>query len=685
MKKQSYIVSTDRCARDHECFTEKCSKHDSNAAVGDYPGFNQYQDPYGGNYGVCLPNDYTLSALTQPETLALGSNFSIFASVKTADAINADVLYYKDLIASANCQVFPQPISAINSSDNTTWAAWAYNSEGNSIYSYHPLSYQPNAIPWNYISSIPLTVNASLPIGSYSLLIRCIDTKGDVYSKVIYSNVGYTNATTLDFLAVVPGSVQQGTFAEFSVKYISSASNAPIENASCIYRMGAGNTSMGYSNGAYTGQLAFSQAQTYTLDVWCNQSTYQPGYLTQTIISNPSHCANGYKDTGETGVDCGGDCSPCATNQTPQTGTCYDGIKNQGEYKVDCGGPCGPCSICINDNDCAGDGSYYCTMPSMACTLNNCSTDADCHTLNRWYSNVTRSLISKPTICNTQAHLCTLAGQTTGNSTLAEVAMDIQPISGIATNISGTILYVSNCEDANGGLIINTNSATTTYYSIDSSSNYPQMGTYASRQLFAGPMSKQKVALIPELCKANRDGFGGIPGHSERVYARINLMSCSGDNKCATAIIDAVSFRHNLKNSLGIRMAETSTGVSDYNFIFNATNRSIAVWVKDLATGDYVNITTGYLPSAPFNQSTINGRPNSLFPIFYYQVKTPEGEEVEGQYGHPWWMFIEFDPNTMWFKLNIPLYAWMIWILIAFAIAALAYMAYRRQRQPPTQ
>ena len=50
--------------------------------------------------------------------------------------------------------------------------------------------------------------------------------------------------------------------------------------------------------------------------------------------SGPS-CSDGIQNQGETGVDCGGPCSPCPT--------CNDGIQNQGETGVDCGGPCGAC------------------------------------------------------------------------------------------------------------------------------------------------------------------------------------------------------------------------------------------------------------------------------------------------------------------------------------------------------
>ena len=51
-----------------------------------------------------------------------------------------------------------------------------------------------------------------------------------------------------------------------------------------------------------------------------------------------STCFNGIQDNLETGVDCGGYCTPCAS-----TSTCTDGVQNGDETGVDCGGSCPPC------------------------------------------------------------------------------------------------------------------------------------------------------------------------------------------------------------------------------------------------------------------------------------------------------------------------------------------------------
>ncbi|WP_194765705.1 hypothetical protein [Tamlana sp. I1] len=81
----------------------------------------------------------------------------------------------------------------------------------------------------------------------------------------------------------------------------------------------------------------------------------------------PETCFDGAMNGIETGVDCGGDCQPCATcddgiQNGNETGvdcggpdcdacpeTCDDGIKNNGETEVDCGGPnCEPCAVAVD-------------------------------------------------------------------------------------------------------------------------------------------------------------------------------------------------------------------------------------------------------------------------------------------------------------------------------------------------
>jgi hypothetical protein len=120
--------------------------------------------------------------------------------------------------------------------------------------------------------------------------------------------------------------------------------------------------------------------------------------------SSESH-SDGKKNSGETGIDCGGSVkatAPCPDGQgcsdsTDCVGTCAagicgpigpaDGKKNNGETDIDCGGPNAPtCPVdktCETNADCADD---YCPAATKKCTLpryddgvqNGSETDVDC-------------------------------------------------------------------------------------------------------------------------------------------------------------------------------------------------------------------------------------------------------------------------------------------------------------------
>jgi len=71
------------------------------------------------------------------------------------------------------------------------------------------------------------------------------------------------------------------------------------------------------------------------------QAPLQQAIANTTVLPvQTSTCSNGIQDGDETGMDCGGSCSPCA-----QLASCSDGIQNQGETEIDCGGPCQPCAV----------------------------------------------------------------------------------------------------------------------------------------------------------------------------------------------------------------------------------------------------------------------------------------------------------------------------------------------------
>jgi hypothetical protein len=71
-------------------------------------------------------------------------------------------------------------------------------------------------------------------------------------------------------------------------------------------------------------------------------------------------CFDNLQNQGETGLDCGGPCKPCAT--------CADRKKNQAESGIDCGGPCSTdcCANGYQDKN-LGEGGVDCGGPCKAC------------------------------------------------------------------------------------------------------------------------------------------------------------------------------------------------------------------------------------------------------------------------------------------------------------------------------
>jgi hypothetical protein len=100
-------------------------------------------------------------------------------------------------------------------------------------------------------------------------------------------------------------------------------------------------------------------------------------------------CSDGLLSVGETDIDCGGSCGPCALGlaciQSADcrdaecvaghcaVPTCEDGVHNQDESDSDCGGSCPPCASglrCASDTDC-GEG-LFCTGDARICAPISC-------------------------------------------------------------------------------------------------------------------------------------------------------------------------------------------------------------------------------------------------------------------------------------------------------------------------
>ena len=119
-------------------------------------------------------------------------------------------------------------------------------------------------------------------------------------------------------------------------------------------------------------------------------------YFVCEVYSFAPNCADATRNGTETGIDCGGSCSPCPDGEPCQdnsecqsqlcvggscTETCSDNVRNGTETDVDCGGACRRCAAgeaCTTDMDC---GSRVCQSGTCAdCVEASCSECDDGYT-----------------------------------------------------------------------------------------------------------------------------------------------------------------------------------------------------------------------------------------------------------------------------------------------------------------
>lgn len=81
----------------------------------------------------------------------------------------------------------------------------------------------------------------------------------------------------------------------------------------------------------------------------------------QALVFHRASCSDGVQSAGEEGVDCGGDCSPCA-GRSP----CEDGVQGVDEEGIDCGGSCHDLCACFNGAEDTWEEGVDCGGP---CTL----------------------------------------------------------------------------------------------------------------------------------------------------------------------------------------------------------------------------------------------------------------------------------------------------------------------------
>ncbi|MBL0024908.1 MAG: T9SS type A sorting domain-containing protein [Saprospiraceae bacterium] len=170
-----------------------------------------------------------------------------------------------------------------------------------------------------------------------------------------------------------------------------------IKNSAGTIVANGGNYTLSYSTNTHAYCLP-SGCYTFNITDAYGDGILSPGYFkvmqgSTTVVNNTIYttsktinfclgpgveptCSDGIKNGTETGVDCGGSCSPCPT--------CSDGIKNGNETGIDCGGSCAPCSTCNdgikNGNEIGIDCGGSCT-PCPTCSdgiKNGNETGIDC-------------------------------------------------------------------------------------------------------------------------------------------------------------------------------------------------------------------------------------------------------------------------------------------------------------------
>lgn len=702
-KSDTYLGNPDNavCHRNHECLSGRCSAHNANNASGDYPTYVAgVSDPYNGVTGTCLPSYYGMSVKTIPSRLTIGGQFNVIARNYNAN---------NETVAGGACFAYFAPISSgpyVNVSDNyVNDTAWAYTPYTNKFWQRYTLQYDPTAPLWNYVGIAAATVNSTVAEGQYHIAVDCIDDAGNYGSGGSNIHVYLANHTDLAFGAIPPN-VQKTMQTQLYVEY-DNINGSGLRSATCLLQTDGANRTMTYvSGGRYQWQGSFANVGPQVLKAWCAQAGYESGFASAPVSVLDSSCFNGYKDATEEGVDCGGNCVPCNQTSCESVGgdcttdadccsnaawvgacvgykcrqaTCSDGIQDQGETGVDVGGPCPMANYpCLQDNDCSSDGSYRCV--GGLCTLLNCTVDSECPTL-QWCTGSdcvieqNGAYVPKPTYCDTNAGVCRFNARNTVNGTTNAFGMDFTPSTGLAANVSGTILYVLNCEVGNYGFTVHTNRPTKTFYSFNYTGLTPSLGISLAYRPFAdGVLAQDKSGPIAELCEAV-NGYGGIPTSSHSVFARLNFQSCSG-TVCVQQYADALVYRRSLKSDLMLGLNNGSVGTTYY--LANATNRTLYVMIASSAGGQYVNVSNTYLKNTVFNLSQVmSGQNKGFMSVYYYRINTSYGEVVEGRNGDVFWWFLEWDNDKQWFKLNFELHSWMIWILLAAGLVVLAYANYR--------
>lgn len=690
-KKQDYTLNNnDACYRNHECLSGKCSQHNTNSGMGDYPSYSPYAAPYSLE-GQCLPNVYNLKITTVPEILGLQDEFKVYLSTQKADG----AMYYPKRCEAYMEDYYYKTIYQTNYS-------WAFSDEAvldginrASWFAGYPHTIEP--IPgnpyWNFVSKYNMNVSKHISEGEYKIFAKCYndDSTNTVSLGVKGVNVVNKITTYLKLNQYPSATVSNNTKVDYRLEF-QDYQKKPLSGAECIAGYNGLNTTFSQigsaGNTQYKVSLLFNKVGSNQVEIWCNKSNYERQYQIYDYTVLTPYCSNGVMDNGETGVDCGGSCPPCGEDNEDKLdpgAPCSIDSQCKSNYcdvydktcqtkclntVLKCGGSCPACSACLLDGDCSSDGSYWCNTTYECEEQSGCVTDADCKILNGMDA----------TICDSDG-VCRYPGSINYNQTIKDLTLKITPLSGVKVNKPEGLLSVFNCDDDNNGFTLETNVGTSVKYTFNYTTNTPSIPQTYNPLTFGEDGTTKKTMLIPELCKATNNVQGGFTTGQDSRYAKIKFLVCS-PQECLNQYVDVITFKYNLENSLYVGLDTVHTVPGSKYYALNATNRTLQVWGRTGANDEWLNLTTGHLKNIYFNQTGLSDELEVLG-SFYLKLNSSFGEEYIYRNTDSLPLLLTWDDDKKWFKLNeaIKLQGWMIYPILAFIIVLAAYYNYRSRRE----
>ncbi len=706
-KSPDYITNPDNslCYRNHECLSGICSEHNDNGISGDYPAFSIYGRPYIAQ-GDCLQSPFKMSMGVSPSTLSKTGYFRLWLASEDLGGNK----FYPD-----KCNFYFTDYTYLDYYE-TNWS-WAYSNESidasryaNYSHSFTELRTDDTAsYSWTHTSTYPLFVSPYIDAGYYDILSEC--TKDGALTSIgrLTVEVGNSTFTKIKYMPDPPTRVRVNDNYNVRLNYLD-FQDTPLSDADCILRfMGVNHSMVEYGVvGAkkYENKVNFNETGQHTATIWCNLTGYDNPNTKQHIFDViDNHCGDGVINYGELGVDCGGECPPCDTNLRDEDANCKtdadcksgwcklpefkctipscdDGIQNNGEFGLDCGGvACPPCIGCLYDSGCSDNGTQFCNLSTDIggqCQYQLCDDDTDCRILG-WYNEYSGLAVPTPTECDLDGY-CRF--KTDENQTFKDLKLTVTPLSGVAVNKSGTIFYVFNCDDEKNGFKLKTNKDTVIKYNFVTSDYDPSTPISFLPYSFGEDGTRVKEDLIPELCKSNLDGVGGLTSGEDSKFSKINFRVISG-NTWITQQVDVITFRNSLENSLIVFPSNSTTKrIGTTYWDVSAVNRTIQAWVRLTPANEWVNITTGHVAATKFNQTAIQDE-LELLGSFQLLVNTSYNERFIYKEVNSLPLLVLWDEDKNKLKFNEKYFifeGWMIPLIIGFILILAAYYNYKTRR-----